>query len=249
MIGFLVPPKTHIFFHMGPGFHAQVELALFEHKYPHVLFVDQPHNLNFREVCNWAQNLIKEHYHRTNLKLTLLGHSFGAQIIMGAMEGVSHLIEEVRFLNSPHESLDAFISLEQALYPQAALGGAYWHGRTVDEKMHLIFKIGSDFKLNSFYWRCDKARSLFEQISVGKPALNMSSFLKIYMDYLAKPLVPYIWEGNAKIMYSKQDALIHEPKMVYSWKNLLPNAQFIAYEDGGHYLHIENEQIAESFFK
>lgn len=241
--------KTHIFFHMGPGFHAQIERTLFEGKYPHVLFVDQPYNLSYSELCSWAERLIEEQFKKTNCQLTLLGHSFGAQVVAGAMKGISNLVNEVRILNSPYQSLDAFISLEAELFPDSAQGKDYWHSKTVDEKMLLIFKVGSDLKLNSFYWRCDKSRSVFEGIAASQPTLNVSSFLKVYMDYLSSPTQDFIWQGSTKILFSKQDALIADPAMVENWKSVFPNAVITAYEEGGHYLHIENAQVAELFWK
>lgn len=248
MINALHSPKTHIFFHMGPGLHAQIERSLFEKTYPHVLFADQPYDQNFGDICIWAQNLIKETFHKSGSKITLLGHSFGAQILANSMGPISHMIEEVRILNSPFHSLDAFISLEQELYPQTALGRDYWHQRSLDEKMHLLFKVGSDPKINSFYWRCNRSRVLYETVSVGKPGLNISSFLKVYMDYLGKAHSPILWEGRVSIRHSAKDALIATQEMVEGWKSVFPKADGMIYPDGGHYLHIENPEVASWFF-
>lgn len=241
--------KTSIFFHMGPGLHSQVEAAQFEKLYPHVLFIDQPQNMNFSDLKYWAQDIIRAQHALSKSKLTLLGHSFGSQVAAAALPGVQDLIEEVRFLNSPFHSFASFTSLEEEMFPDAALGYEGWKDKSVDEKMVLIFRLSADLRLTSHYWRCPETRLRHEALSNTKPPLNVGSFLKAYMEYLNTPELNISWAGKATILYSLDDALVRSHQSVQGWKNIYPNVNYIEIKSGGHYLHFESSEVAEIFFK
>lgn len=234
---------------MGPGLHAQMEAAEFGSLFPHVLFVDQPLNMGFADLKYWAQDLIRTQHSLTQSKLTLLGHSFGSQIAAAALPGVQELIEEVRYLNSPFYSFSSFTSLEEEMFPESALGFAEWNQKTVDEKMVLIFKLSADLRLTSQYWRCPKTRARHEAQSASKPPLNISSFLKAYLEYLNTPAPNISWPGKVKIMYSIDDALVRNRASVEEWRKIYPNADYTEFSTGGHYLHFENSDVAQNFFK
>lgn len=241
--------KSSIFFHMGPGLHSQIEATQFESLFPHVLFIDQPLNLGFADLKYWAQDIIRAQHAITKSKLTLLGHSFGSQVAAAALPGVQDLIEEVRFLNSPFHSFSSFTSLEEEMFPESALGFDRWKEKSVDEKMVLIFKLSADLRLTSHYWRCSETRIRHEALSTTKPALNISSFLKVYMEYLNTPEPNVSWPGKATILYSVDDALVRSRQSVDGWRNIYPNVNYMEFTNGGHYLHFENSDVAQIFFK
>lgn len=241
--------QTAIFFHMGPGLHSQTEATQFGSQFPHVLFIDQPHNMGFSDLKYWAQEIIRAQFAITKKKLTLLGHSFGSQIIAAALPATQDLVEEVRLLNSPFNSFSSFTSLEEEMFPESALGFENWKDKSVDEKMVLIFKLSADLRLTSHYWRNLDSRNQHEALSARLPALSISSFLKVYMEYLNTPEPSIAWPGRVSALYSTDDALVRSRKSIEGWQNIYPNMTYMEFNKGGHYLHFENSDVANLFFK
>lgn len=233
---------------MGPGFHSQVEAEFFGARHQHVIFLDQPQNCNFQELVVWAQNQIKSQYDKAGQKLTLLGHSFGSQIIAAALPAIGECVKEIRMMNSAYDSFDSFVALEMELFPQTAGTFDYWRTRSPEEKMILILKLASDPRFSSVYWQNTKARAAYELIAMTKPGLNISTFLKIFKEYLNHPKPSSQWEGPVKAFYSLQDSMIRNVEIVSAWKNIYPNLELIEIPECGHYLHFEDLPVADIFF-
>lgn len=233
---------------MGPGLHSQVEAEVFGARFPHVLFSDQPQDCNFQELSLWAQELIREQYLKSGQKLTLLGHSFGSQVLTAALPRVSECVKEIRMLNSTYDSFDSFAALDMELFPQSAKDFAFWKDRPVEEKMILIFKLASDPRFTSVYWNDSRSRARYEAVAMTKPGLNISTFLKVFRDYLSQPKPALVWNGPVKAFFSLQDAMIREPSVIAAWKDVYPNVQMCEVSGCGHYMHFESEDVANVFF-
>lgn len=236
---------------MGPGFHSRIETEVFGATYPHVAFLDQPTDLNFVELVSWAQKQIRAHYQARQKPLVLVGHSFGTQILVAALQGVKDCIGEIRLLNSPLDSFDCFANLESHLVPDQALGRDAWKTHSSADKIHLILKLSSIPGFTNSYWKKSDAQKDYEQRALRHPALNLDTFLRVYTEYLQRGPLPAstLWRGPVQIIYSAEDVLVQDYACVQAWSEVFPQARFVAIPGCGHYAHFEEEDVARMCFE
>ena len=241
-----------LFFHMGPGFHAKIEAQEFSQRHPHVAFLNQPQDLNLKDLHAWAENEVRAQYAVTQKPLQLLGHSFGGQIIAAILPGIADLVSEVRLMNTAGDSFQSFAHLRHLLLADATTP-AEWLQRSPEEKMNAILEVAGHPQFGDVYWKDPKAQAHYQQIANGYPGLNIEAFIRIFSEYLAvdpqKTLQSFVWQGPAHIYYSLQDPLITDFATVESWKSMFPNAQFHQISNTGHYSHFEQPSFADEFFK
>ncbi len=236
---------------MGPGFHSQNEALWFAKKFPHVAFLDQPPHLLFSELVAWAVQQIQNLSRGAEKSVTLLGHSFGAQIIAGSLAQAGHLIAEVRLLNSAFDPFECFCNLEAALEPSTAQGIQFWRPRPLAEKLNLILRLSQHPQFAELYWLDSGARQKYENLSAQTPVLDPRNFMKTFANFLEaqKRLQFTPWQGSCKIYYSSCDKLIRAPEAIAPWLQIFPQAQLIEVEPVGHHALFERESVAELFFE
>lgn len=236
---------------MGPGFHAKIEAVRFSAKYPHVSFLDQPTGVGFAELIGWAENAIREQHKISQRPLSLLGHSFGAQVIAHTLPRVADIVCEVRLLNSAFDSFDCFAHLEMTLLPATARGPQYWKTQSVEAKMNMIFQLVQSPGFAAAYWCNSAAQAEYEKMAESFPALDVNSFVEVFTDYLQMQVSPLKnnWPGKVEIFYSPGDNLIHSLETVAGWTSFFPKAQFREIPRVGHYGLFESSELAENFFQ
>lgn len=236
---------------MGPGLHSRIEAEVFASTYPHVAFLDQPTDLNFVELVSWAQEQIRAHYQSLQKPLVLVGHSFGAQILVAALHGVKDCVGEIRLLNSPLDSFDCFANLESHLLPDQALGREAWKNQSSADKINLILKLSSTPGFTDSYWKNSASQKDYEQRAHRHPGLNLDTFLRVYTEYLQRGPLPAsaLWSGPVQVIYSAEDALVQELACVQAWRDVFPQARFLAVPDCGHYAHFEKADVARMCFE
>lgn len=241
--------ETSLFFHMGPGFHAQIEKHQFAAYFPTVVFIDQPSDLNFAELIEWTKEVILQYSQNARKPIKILAHSFGAQLVTAAIPQVSDCISEVRFLNSTFDTFDSFANLDLHLNPKTAQGTMAWKDKATEEKMSLIFQLTQNPNFNNAYWHSSEAQKKYETLAKNFSPLNIQSFINVYPDALNSRCahLTHQWLGPVKIFYSTSDPLIGSFETVATWKTVFPNAQFIKTTPTGHYALFESEDLAKDF--
>jgi len=240
-----------LFFHMGPGFHARIEAQKFSATYPHVRFLDQPQDVTFAQLIDWACVEIKNLFQENNAPIKLLGHSFGGQLIAGALPRVHQYVSEVRLLNSAYDSFSCFVHLGKALGIDQAQGFSQNAKNSIEDKMNLIFQVAQHPQFAEVYWKSSSAMSAYAQLSASHPTLDLQTFVKAFSSYLQEPPPKKTdhWGGAAKIYYSLDDVLVHDMNSVSPWKSVFSNVQFSELPGLGHYAHFESGEAAAKFFK
>lgn len=239
-----------LYFHMGPGFHSKIEAEVFSCQYPHVLFLDQPLSISFSELIQWAEQEIKKAFILNDEKpVSVLGHSFGAQIISAALKSNVEYIKEARFLNSPSDSFSCFYNLHNHLFKNTE-GYDFWKNQSLEDKLNLIFKVAAHPRCAESYWQNMVAKQQYDSIAVKYPQLDVTTFVKVFTGYLEGSHEPKekIWDGPIRIYFSLDDKLIKDSIQVEHWKKIYPSAQLIAVNGVGHYGLFESESLANDFF-
>lgn len=238
-----------LYFHMGPGLHSKVEALCFSSQFPHVRFLDQPHELSFAELVLWTQNTIKSAASETQGPITLLAHSFSAQLLREALPAVTDSVKHIRLLNPSYDSFDCFANIEEILFPNEARGREFWKTRAPSEKMEMLFKLAGHPQLNDLYWKIPEAQASYQQVFSSVPGLHIPSFIKAFSSYLAQSssLQIFSWTGSVEIFYSLQDPLLKDETQVTSWLKIFPNAKLIETPGLGHYGLFESPTLRETF--
>jgi pimeloyl-ACP methyl ester carboxylesterase len=236
---------------MGPGLHSRIEAQQFSNLYPHVAFLDQPSGCNFLQLKDWAIDVVKEQHRILQKPLTLLGHSFGAQLIAAALPSVGSLVSEVRFYGSAADPFDCFVNLEEILNPADAFKSAHWKTQSPEDKMNLIFKLAQNPGMTAAYWCDPQAQAHYDGMSAQHPPLNIGDFVHVFTDFLGNQstLATPPWSGKAVIYYSAADNLICNVETVEPWKKIFPKANLVEIPAIGHYGLFESNSLAANFFE
>lgn len=238
-----------LFFHMGPGFHSGIERIIFARKFPHILFLDQPTDLNFDQLVEWTSETVLRESENQSRKLRLIGHSFGGQLIAAALPKVADVVSEIRLLNSAYDSFRCFVNLQAALEPKAAKPYGELKGLSVQEKLNLVFHVAQLPKFAEAYWTDSISQNQYEKVSAGLPVLNIDSFVRVFSEFLQRPPPSFVWDGPAVIYYSESDKLIQSIEGVKEWHKVFPKAMFHRIPNVGHHAFHESSIFAEEFFK
>ncbi len=237
-----------LFFHMGPGLHARADALEFQKKYPHVHFLDQPLDVDYSGLVDWAEEQVLRHALLSLHPLTLLGHSFGGSVIRGVLPKVADKVREIRLLNSVFDPFDCFVNLYNVLN-QTKLVPSDYKTRPVAEKMQFIFELAQNPNMKDVYWINHEAQEHYHALMQELPALNVQAFTKIFSEFLTRaPHLMTPWSGPVKIIYSESDSLIRHKEIMFPWRQIYPQAQFIELPHLGHYGHFESQAAAKIFF-
>ncbi|OQW53401.1 MAG: hypothetical protein A4S09_07315 [Proteobacteria bacterium SG_bin7] len=240
--------ETKLFFHMGPGFHANIERDLYGEKFPNVHFWNQPKVLTFTDLVNSAQSKINE----LNPK-TLVAHSFGAQIVMSVVEK-SPSVKEIIFLNSGYDPFECFLNManhipEQQMDVEKA---KKLRSCNTQSKMEFIFRLATDPKFPLLYWTSMEKMIQHQDIFSRNLQLEISVFAGVFSDYLENKhrVIPdnIHWKGKSTVLFSKDDVLLDSAKDIEPWKARFPQSKIISLCNVGHYSHIENLDVAKMIF-
>lgn len=235
---------------MGPGFHAFIEESLFGTAYPEILFWNQPKVNSFSELITSAEKILLDLHSKTQKKIALKAHSFGAIISYELIKLHPEKIESLTMLNSSNFPFNCFLnlsSLEKSEKQQLLT-------KTTQEKMDFIFKLASLPNFNERYWFSTLKMQDYLALAAKFPSLDFETFSKVFSTFLdtksAKDskFSTLTWNGKVTIFTSQDDALIKLPDDINEWLKIFPQAKLEYISGSGHYSLFEDSNLPHSFF-
>lgn len=240
--------KTKLFLHMGPGFHADIERELYGKTFSNIIFWNQPKVTTFHDLVSAAVAKVNEVKPEV-----LICHSFGAQIVLAAIDKMPS-IKEIVFLNCGFDPFECFLNMAKHVPAQKmdSEKAKSLRSENTQGKMEFIFGLATSLEFPVLYWTSKEKMLAHQDIFAKHAQLEIPVFAGIFPDYLEKraSYLPHKtnWNGKVTIYFSKHDILLDEKKDIEPWKQKFPQSKIIALTDVGHYSHIENADVAKLIF-
>lgn len=235
-----------LFLHMGPGFHARIENALFSKKHPNILFWNQPEVTTFDDLINAAHEKVLELFKKNSMPIGLIAHSFGGQIAKEITQRDPKKISSLYLINAAYDPFECFLNLKNHIRDVTvnSFDSDQLRAASPDDKIQFIISLSSSSHFQSLYWHSQENFKKYSEIFSNYPPLNPIVFINIFKSYLtqrdsSKNQSP-INISEVKLHYSKHDLLLNKEKDIDPWKIIYPNCEFIISEKSGHYLYLED---------
>lgn len=235
---------------MGPGFNSEIEKKKYE-GYNAVEFWNQPSSEKFDDLVAAACGKATQLAAASGQPITLIAHSFGGQLARKIQELQPQSVKEILLVNSALDPFECFINLAPHLMAEKSAFDSLRKAE-VQEKINFILGLASSPALNDLYWHSKEKQNELAPLFAAAPQLSIDVFLKVFPDFLAKNKAapqPSKWQGKVKIYHSLNDKLLDQRKDVDSWVQVFPQAEFVRHSNSGHYLHLEDEEVADELFR
>jgi len=245
-----------LFLHGGPGLNAGIERAWFQRRLP-IHWWDQPVVLPgstdpLGQLVAASQNQVRRMADAAGGPVSLVAHSFGAQIAIALAREIPSLIQCITLLGcapTPFQPIfrlcrkllktQASPTLEASLAnAEADLNSHHFKAMVLAAATHpayLPVHFGSD---------SNTVRDLFMAPFASGRLMNLETFLTVMNDLLGTPQQAQNqaqnerFDGEVRLVLGCQDPLLDRDEDIAAWRRVFPQLQHQVV-DCGHFVHLE----------